>query len=153
MYFTSSVGDWTGNVAWEPGPWYLQYGMAKIVRNSPADPDFMTLAYPHVYMLPNVVTGMQFSVSLFAGSFGFYTRRVLTNGSEVIDDEYAPFLTTGWRTFYKNFTAPAAWIKNQTSLKISIRPQTGYPIIAVFDTFRVWIPAGFPQHLPVMGIG
>jgi len=127
--------------------------MAKIIRNSDADPDFMTLAYPRVYVLPGVVTGMQFSVSLFGGSWAFYTKRTLTDGSEIIEDEYDPFVTSGWRSFYKNFTAPSAWIKNQTSLKISIRPQADYPIIAVFKYIRVWIPAGFPQHLPVMGIG
>lgn len=151
--FNSSIGNWTGAMVWEPGPYYGYSGMAKITRNGATDPDSMSLSFPYLFGLASHDALVGFRVGWFTGSETFYSKWLLSDGVYSFDGEMFVSYAERWWSQGGQNALPAGWNKNQTVLKISIRPFSTYPIIAVFDFFSLSYKYQSLQHLPLCGIG
>lgn len=151
--FNSSIGDWTGAMTWESGPYYGKSGLAKIERNISSDPDSMELSYPRVSALRNRFVSFGMWVGWFTGSNTFFSKVTISDGISSFENEKFVSSAERWVSHTGSFFLPVGWIKNQTTMKLTIRPFVGYPIIAVYDVISLWAHIYRTDHLPSLGAG
>jgi hypothetical protein len=152
----SSLGHWTGDPTWEPGPILGQLGVMDFLC-VPFGPEKTTsLTYPYFKLPKNrdcVFDVMAAKVLSVVGDPFFHitiTDGVGTN-IDLLPDIY-PFYA--WSHTYHAFTTPPEWNQPTGSILITVyNPDEAEGSVYVdFFSLQYEVPAKI-QYLPIMGVG
>jgi hypothetical protein len=158
--FDSSLGNWTGDATWYPGPIGGRYGLARLSSSGAGDKKSMALHYPNFVLkkvqslwpswlkvLPDYTSSFFVTVKF---TNGIYTveSTIRREGDQLLEWEVLPAYPPEGFTF------------NNTLVELTINPEYEAPLVVYCDKFQmfgwVWQPEPIekkPQYLPIMGVG
>jgi hypothetical protein len=152
--FISSLGNWTGDATWDPGPIGGWTGLAMFVL--PEYPDIVTLqlSYPNVKTPKNKPVGFVIYTHVLS-PHNFINRRLrITDGVyEFIRDwDYQQF-PDHWLAVGLGAALPADWDKLNVSIFLDLQnAELGVTGLAYADRASLnW--ESLTQYLPIMGVG
>jgi len=153
--FTTSIGHWTGDGEWDPGPVGGKTGLQKVTL--PADLSIKTIAlgYPYVKPQPGEDNSLLFNMAtkeIHVSGINYSFK--LTDGNYTF--EYADvggFVGGIWASFGDVWTIPLDWDKTQSILTITLQQTEEWEADMVLDDFslKAEVP-GRADHLPLMGV-
>lgn len=152
----TSLGHWTGNPIWEPGPIHGYTGLMNFICEPLGPSKTASLAYPHFKLPKNrtcyfdILSGKELTICGLP-----YFAIIITDGLG-IDIPLLPvyYPIPDWQHCYYTFTTPPAWNKETgTILLTAYNPDAAEGSIYI-DSFslKYEVPTK-PQYLPLMGIG
>jgi len=153
--FISSLGHWTGDATWDPGPFDGWTGLAKFIIGVYPDIKTIQLSYPNVKTPTNKYTGIVIYTGFPLGYNSIARRLRITDGA------YSFVRPWGYQQFEDEWLAiglgqdlPADWDKNNVTIFLDLQMAVlGLPGLAYADRASVSWESLKKQHLPILGIG
>ena len=154
--FNSSIGNWTGDIEWNPGPVCQENGLCQINVPSATPGKKAQLSYPNVVIPPGK--------EIYFGILNVHAP--LTNQSglfylTITDGNYtytSPLLIQGidctpiWEAIL--YTTPGDWDKTQSQIIVTAEPYPANDMVLLFgEASAYWWPPAKPDYLPLMGVG
>lgn len=152
---TSSLGNWTGDAVWDPGPVFTYTGLMKFSLVPYGPNKTVSLGYPNLKIQRNrepvfqMITGKE----LIVNGYPYFTFLV-TDGlgtNLVYDTPYYP--DPYWQGFSWSFTTPPSWNEKTGSIKITLHMPDAAEGAVYIDWFSFPYLSKKPQYLPFVGIG
>jgi len=153
--FTSSKGNWIGDIAWYPGP---LWGKSGYIGCTPPDyPLTKTISLKYPYIKP--ATGKLNTLSFWAhfngqSPNGLNFRWGIADGTYDYNNWVAqPYGGNRWWYFYVDPTLPSDW--SLVGSEIYVLMSKDDPLVGEihFDDFSLTYESAKLQYLPIMGIG
>ena len=152
--FVSSLGDWTGDATWDPGPIGGLEGVAKFVIGVYPNIKTIQLSYPSVKSPKDFLVGFVF-YTYFPSSENSINRRLrITDGVYSFERDWSnQEFPDEWLSLGFSVDLPADWNKENITIFLDVQMGvSGFPGVAYADRASLtWLT--ITQHLPVMGIG
>lgn len=152
--FVSSLGHWTGDATWDPGPIGGWSGLALFSIGIYPDIKSIQLSSPNVSTPTNKQVGFVIYTHFPSPVLEINRRLTITDGaySFVRPWSYQTF-PDEWLAVGLAATLPSDWDKFNVSISLEIQMAVlGFPGIAYADrSSLIWAAA--KQYLPILGIG
>ena len=152
--FTSSLGHWTGDATWEPGPIGSYLGIAKLLSNNFGDVKTMSLSYPYLK------TPRRKGISIAIQTYKTMAEGIPRARTRITDGVYS--FVGAW----KNLVIDSVWFGvgstpdlptdwNKLNATMSIDFESGALLVAshVYLDLATLFWVSRKDHLPLMGIG
>jgi hypothetical protein len=153
--FTSSLGNWTGDGAWDPGPIGARSGLLKMTSPGYASHAFQRLAFP--YAKPS--NGKQNTFLLYFYALGYPLSNpyiVLSFTDGIYTFSRLPFydvFTDRWIAVSLSEIIPSDWISTGTILTIEMYSgAVSNPATIYADDASLYAETARKDHLPLMGV-
>ena len=152
--FTLGVGNWTGDITWDPGPIGGRSGLIKIDVDPFPAYGVGQLLYPYAKPIRNKYHN--FGLYFFAplGQPGPYIKVTLTDGVYTFDRPwYYLDIYDTWIRVSHDVDIPSDWNIEETIVSFTVKndalldPMTTYADGASFYAFTK------VDHLPILGVG
>lgn len=152
--FTSSLGSWTGDATWDPGPIGGYSGLAKLESDHFGDVKTMSLSYPRLA----TPKGKAIATTI-------YTYKTIAEGTprariRITDGVYSytrPWLNliidSMWIAVGYSPSLPVDWDKLNVICSIDFESGGLIEASHIYLDFASLSWISKPQHLPVLGVG
>lgn len=152
--FTSSLGNWTGDAIWNPGPVHLLLGLMEFVCE-PSGPDKVEqLVYPNIklpkdtHFYLDILTGKDLTVD------GLPTLALTLDDGAGNTIDLTPIIEPiyAFQHTYYEFDTPAEWVKAGSTIIVT----ASFPDDAEGSEFIKFISIIYEilkvDHMPLMGV-
>lgn len=150
----TSLGHWTGDAVWNPGPNPPFYATAELILPTAAPSKKMRLSYPNIKVVPGNIHYLYFNFIDWNWNDDKTCIARLTDGVQIIERTETLPEWEHWIWVMEAITIPPGWIKAGTFLEIEASGIPTRDIVLEFTNFSFnAFPPQAPQYLPLMGIG
>ena len=153
--FTTTVGHWSGDIAWEPGPVGGKTGLLQLKVLEPSYQGTIILSYPQIKVIRNKENTLGYEIAVQEGpGTDFFGDGILTDGNYELPID-VPVIATQevWFSSGAALDIPADWDIENTRLELWVWSESNDEGKIVFDNFSFTAVAPKPQYLPIMGVG
>ena len=150
--FISSIGNWAGDITWDPGPIGGRTGLIKYTKPAGITYVEARLAYP--YVKPRRGKPNTYSLYFYyplGQSAGGYTYLTITDG--IYTYNKPPFIQAimnQWVALGHSIDIPTDWTVENTQIKFKLSGSPGAAYIYYADQATLYT-IGRKHHLTVMG--
>lgn len=152
--FIGSLGNWTGDATWDPGPIGGWTGLARFNIGLYPEIKTMQLSYPNINTPKNKDVHIVIYTNWPTGSESINRRLRITDGvyTFIRPWDYQEF-PEDWLAVGLTATLPPDWNKNNATMFLDIQNNSPTnPTVAYADRASLnWHSP--PQYLPIMGVG
>jgi hypothetical protein len=152
--FTTSTGNWTGPITWEPGPVYGQTGVVRAIVAPDAGIAYVKLQYPYCKPLKKKLNAFTIATQKEPpGPFVHEIKLILTDGSYLFESPlYYLTIDFNWIGLGYEPMIPEDWKTNQTQLIIMLHETSIYETYLYLKYASL---SALPKvdHLPILGVG
>lgn len=151
----TSLGHWTGDATWFPGPQPPFNATAQMALPIGAPPKKMRLSYPNIKVKPGYPHYLYFNFINFVMDEDKTCTVRISDGIQTIERIETVLYEQYWIWVVEAMDIPLNWIKTGTYLEIEASGTPTMSSLLEFTnfTFNAFPPPGKVQYLPIMGIG
>lgn len=153
--FTTSLGNWTGDAAWNAGPVGGKSGLMQFTCPPLSVPQTATLLYPYAKPKNNIYNDVFLSLYFPSAPDGLiYTLFTITDGVYTFTQEWYYGLEVGyWLLAGIAADVPADWNQENTLLTFYAENPNAYEYKFYADDASIQAELAVrPDHLPLMGV-
>jgi len=154
--FTSSIGNWTGEIDWEPGPIKGREGLMHFKCPITQDLIHAYLNYPHMKVPKNLTASLEFLITqLEAPTPGLDSLWYYYDGVNTVLPYYHSIFPIGlWLRHYMLYNMPPTWNKANGKIILWIKNEGAAEKNFYLDNISGYYEAPPKiQYLPLIGVG